>query len=314
MKSLGIGPGDEIIVPAYTFVASAQAVLLAGAKPIFVDIDHTGTMNPQKIVKHISKRTKGIMPVHMFGNPADMDAIVAIAQRYHLAIIEDCAQAIGARFRDKPIGSLGDVGCFSFNEKKAVPAGQGGMLITNSQSVYERAKAMRNTGIVQTESGVDVVETGGTFFLTEMQAYLARAALRNLEYLNRKRKNNYIQFLALLEPIQDLVRPLVTAPHVQPSYSRVVLLLKIKKLTCNRDELVAYLQSQGLPVQTFYPTPLPDYSLFRVPQKTREVYPGAQHVCKNQIGMEWSPYWKSHHIARMAGILCQTLTKYRKKR
>lgn len=304
VKSLGIGRGDEVIVPAYTFVASAQAVLLAGATPVFSDIDSTGTIHPKDIVKHISKRTKAIMPVHMFGSPADMEEILTIAKRHKLAVIEDCAQAVGARFGGKPVGSMGDVGCFSFNEKKAVPAGQGGMLVARDQTLYERAKAMRNTGIVE-KNGIDVIEVGGTFFLTEMQAYLARAALRNLEYLNRKRRNNYFQFLSLLTPLRDSVTPLTIVPSSQPSFSRVILLLKTKQLAGRRDQIIKKLQSLGVPAQTFYPTPIPEYSLFKT-RKTH-TFKGAKFLCERQLGMEWSPYWQPSHIRSIADILIRTI-------
>ena len=136
IKALGIGAGDEIIMPTFTFVASFEAVLFAGAIPILVDIDETLTMSPSEIEKAISPKTKAIMPVHMCGAMADMDAIIEIAQKHSLFIIEDACQSIGASYKGKYLGTMGDIGCFSFDFVKTITCGEGGAILTNNKDLY----------------------------------------------------------------------------------------------------------------------------------------------------------------------------------
>ncbi|MFB0517640.1 MAG: DegT/DnrJ/EryC1/StrS family aminotransferase [Candidatus Neomarinimicrobiota bacterium] len=147
LKALGVGSGDEVIVPAYTFLASATATLFTGATPVFADIDaRTFNLNPRDAARRITPRTKAIMPVHVGGNPADMDAISDLAQKHRLAVIEDAAQAHGAIYNGTKVGSIGDVGCFSFQSSKNITSGEGGILLTNDQQIYQRAYEIYNCG------------------------------------------------------------------------------------------------------------------------------------------------------------------------
>jgi 8-amino-3,8-dideoxy-alpha-D-manno-octulosonate transaminase len=146
LLAAGIQPGDEVIVPAYTFVATATAVLAANAIPVIVEIDDSFTIDPIDIERNITPRTKAIIPVHMRGVPCDMDAIMDIAGRYGLKVIEDVAQACGGTYKGKPLGSIGDVGCFSFQFHKIITAGEGGAITTNDKHLINRAKALHDTG------------------------------------------------------------------------------------------------------------------------------------------------------------------------
>jgi 8-amino-3,8-dideoxy-alpha-D-manno-octulosonate transaminase len=142
----GVQPGDEVIIPSYTFVATAAAVVAANAIPVIVEIDDSFTIDPKEVEKNITSKTKAIIPVHMRGTPADMDSINEIAQKYNLKVVEDVAQANGGTYKGRPLGSLGDAGCFSFQYHKVITAGEGGAITSNSKSIINRAKALHDTG------------------------------------------------------------------------------------------------------------------------------------------------------------------------
>ena len=146
LVGLGIGPGDEVIVPGYTFMASASAVLAVGAIPVIAEIDETMTIDVADVEKKISKYTKAIIPVHICGYPCNLDALCALAKKYNLYIVEDACQADGASYKGKRVGSIGDVGCFSYNHFKLISAGEGGALTTNNRRVYERALIYHDGG------------------------------------------------------------------------------------------------------------------------------------------------------------------------
>jgi 8-amino-3,8-dideoxy-alpha-D-manno-octulosonate transaminase len=143
LVGIGVGDGDEVIVPGYTYIASASAVLICAGVPVIAEIDESLTLDPTDIESRITPRTKAIMPVHMRGIPCDMDPILDVARRHNLAVIEDCAQACGGRYKGRTLGALGDVGCFSLQQFKVITAGEGGMVVTNRRDVFERA-AMRH--------------------------------------------------------------------------------------------------------------------------------------------------------------------------
>jgi perosamine synthetase len=182
--ALGLGPGDEMIVPPYTMSASATCALFYGVVPVFADIDPVHfCIDPESIRKKISPRTKAIMVVHLFGHPAPMDAIMQVAAEYKLKVIEDAAQAPGVIWKDRPVGTWGDIGGFSFNFHKHIHTGEGGMLITSCEDLARRCQWIRNHG----ENAVDYEEVenlanviGGNYRLTELQAAIGIAQLRKL--------------------------------------------------------------------------------------------------------------------------------------
>lgn len=317
VQSIGLQPGDEIIVPAYTFIACAQAVLSNTGIPVFADIDDTFTISPTSIKKVITKKTRAIIVVHIFGNVANMREILEIAQKHNLAIIEDCAQAIGARYAGKNVGSIGDIGCFSFNSKKAIPTGQGGMIVTNRAELFRRFRSSRNTGIEVKDGIVDVISFGGTFYMTELEATLARSVLRQLESLNSIRRKNYEYLIQLLFPLRSVIEPYRVLLNGAPSYSRLAFMIDLKNFGISRNKLIDALNAEGVPMKTFYPIPLYNYSLF---QKRRSLFTGdgypfttnrkinykelhlpfVEDFCRRQIGMEFSPYWGFQDMRNIA--------------
>lgn len=186
LAALGIGPGDEVIVPAFTWIASAAAVLAVGAVPVVVEVDESLLMDPHDIEQKITPYTKAIMPVHMRGAPCRMDEILAIARQHNLKVIEDTAQANGASYKGKYCGTLGDVGCFSLQFNKIITAGEGGMVVTNEEAYWQRACMFHDPiGALQRGFATEELRYGINFRMTEIQAAIALVQLSKLENLVR---------------------------------------------------------------------------------------------------------------------------------
>ena len=208
MIVLNIGPGDEVIVPAFTFPATANAVELVGAKPVFVDVGLSDfCIDAQKIEAKLSSKTKAIIPVHEFGQPADMEKIASIAELNNLLVIEDAACALGADINGKKIGSFGDLACFSFHPRKAITTGEGGLVVTQDNEIANRLKRMRNHGIVAEEGIVDFVEAGLNYRMTDFQAALGYEQFTPLEDLIALRLKTARQYDELLSSINWIQVP-----------------------------------------------------------------------------------------------------------
>lgn len=248
LRALDIGEGDEVITVAFTFVATTEAIGIVGAKPVFVDIDpDTFNIDVKKIENAITPKTKAILPVHLYGQPCDMDVILDIAKKYDLYVIEDCCQAIGATFKGKMVGSFGDVGCFSFFPTKNLGAmGDGGLLTTNSQLINDRVIALRNHG-----GAVRYYhdEIGVNSRLDEIQAAIIRIKFKHIDEWNKKRRENAYKYNELFAGCADIQTPkeLDNTYCVYHQYT-----VKIP----NRDEVHKMLQEEGIGAMLYYPVPL----------------------------------------------------------
>jgi dTDP-4-amino-4,6-dideoxygalactose transaminase len=192
--ALGLKPGDEIIVPAYTFVASYSSVIFLGLIPVLAEIDESLSLDPDDIERRITPKTKAIMPVHMLGNSCDMDRIMAIAKKHNLLVLEDCCQAAGASYKGRKVGTIGNIGAFSLNFFKTINSGDGGFVVTNDKTLYEKAFGMHDQGHTPNRTGVEVGNRsllGLNFRLNELTAAVALAQLNKLDKivaeLRRKR-------------------------------------------------------------------------------------------------------------------------------
>ena len=184
LAALGIGGGDEVIVPGYTFIASISTIMLAGAIPVLAEIDESLTIDPTKIEALITPKTKAIMPVHMLGNPCDLDAILAIAKKHGLYVIEDCCQAVGASYKGNRVGTYGQIGAFSLNLFKTISSGDGGAVITNDDDLYERAFGFHDQGHKPNRLGVEVGNrsiVGMNMRMNELTGAVALAQTRKLD-------------------------------------------------------------------------------------------------------------------------------------
>lgn len=247
LEALDIGPGDEVITTPFTFVATANTISHAGARPVFVDIDlRTYNIVPTQIEAAITERTKAILPVHLYGQPAEMEEIMVIAQRHNLYVIEDCAQAIGAEDDGRRAGSFGDLACFSFYPTKNLGAfGDAGLVTTNDPELAERVTVLRQQGS-KTRYYHDVL--GFNSRLDEMQAALLRVKLRRLDDWQARRgqiATQYDEVLGELGLETPFVRPGVT--HAYHQYTVRV---------ARRDELHEFLRERGVGSMIYYPLPL----------------------------------------------------------
>jgi dTDP-4-amino-4,6-dideoxygalactose transaminase len=248
LMALGIGPGDEVITTPFTFFATAGCVSRLGAVPVFVDIEPRGfNIDPARIEAAITDRTKVIMPVHLFGQCAEMDPILDIARRRSLRVIEDAAQAIGSEYRGRRAGALGDVGCFSFFPSKNLGGfGDGGMVATNDAELAERIRMLRNHG-AKPKYFHKVV--GGNFRLDAVQAAVLRVKLRHLDAWSAARQANAARYRRLLAPCAGLVCP-EELPERRHIYNQFTV------RTARRDALKAHLAERKVGCEVYYPLPL----------------------------------------------------------
>ncbi|HZO91008.1 MAG TPA: DegT/DnrJ/EryC1/StrS family aminotransferase [Chthonomonadaceae bacterium] len=208
LRALGIGCGDEVLVPPYTFVATASSVLSVGATPVFVDIDgDTLNLDPSLIEPVLTSRTRAVIPVHMAGRPADMDAILAVARKHNLYVIEDAAQAHAAAWRGTKVGALGDLGTFSFQASKNLNAGEGGMVLSNNEEYADAAWSVMNVGRVRSGRWYEHRVLGSNFRISEFQSAIALAQLKRLPEQTARRNENGKYLRALLSDIPGIRLP-----------------------------------------------------------------------------------------------------------
>jgi len=247
LLAAGVGPGDEVITIPFTFVATVQAIRYTGARPVFVDIDpRTFTMDPAAIEAAITPRTKVILPVHLYGHPADMDPIVACAKRHGLAVIEDACQAHAAHYKGRRVGSLGDFACFSFYPGKNLGAyGEGGIVVTSDPVRAQQIRMLRDWG--QEERYHHVVQ-GFNYRMEGLQGAILRVKLRHLEAWTEARRENATRYTVRLADSN------VTAPFARPDCRHVYHVYAVR--TDDRATLQARLQAEGIQTGLHYPIPV----------------------------------------------------------
>jgi perosamine synthetase len=271
--ALDVGPGDEVIVPAHTFIASATPVLHQGATPVFTDVEErTFCISPDSVRERVTERTKAIIAVHLNGHPADLDALLEIARPRGIAIIEDAAQAHGATYKGRKAGTIGEAGCFSFWEDKIITTGgEGGAIITADPALADRMRRIRHhgEGPVEGERAYYHVELGYNYRMTSIQAATGLVQLRKLdEYLIARRRNA----AHLSERLGEIpqVEPPFVADYAVHSYYKYICRLRREsgpstRLRTSIDiaRFVAAVAAEGLPISRRYPTPLPQQPVFR---------------------------------------------------
>jgi dTDP-4-amino-4,6-dideoxygalactose transaminase len=257
LRALNIGPGDEVITTPFTFVATAETITAVGATPVFVDIDaQTFNLSLEQVEAAITERTRAIVPVHLFGMPVDMTRLLAIAQTYHLTVIEDCAQATGAEWAGQKVGSIGHIGCFSFYPTKNLGAcGDGGAVTTHDLAIAGRIRRLRDHG---RKGGYYYEELGVNSRLDAVQAAILQIKLRYLDTWNRQRQaiaQRYQQFLASIPGI-TLPQEVAGGRTVWNQYTIRVLEQPAKPGPSFRDIVRQRLQEQGVQSMVYYPLPL----------------------------------------------------------
>jgi perosamine synthetase len=250
LASLGIGSGDEVIVPNFTIISCANAVLYTGARPVFVDVEpDTWCIDPEKIREKITPKTRAIMPVHMFGHPCDMDAIEKIAEENNLYVIEDAAQAHGAEYKGKKVGGFGDISCFSFYANKIVTTGEGGMVLTNNSDVAEKARSMKNLSFDR-ERTFTHSDISFNYRMTNIQAAIGLAQLSRIEKTIETKRKNAQLYSRLLSSIPWLRTP-VESEHARSVYWMYPVLVD-SSMNMNRDDVRKHLENNGIETRMLF--------------------------------------------------------------
>jgi perosamine synthetase len=258
LKALSFGPKDEVVTSAFSFVASGNCALYQGAKPVFADINpKTFNINPSDVTKKITARTKTILPVHLFGQPAEMEKLGEIAEENKIALIEDAAQAHGAEYKGRKVGSIGVVGCFSFYPTKNMTTGEGGIITTNLNEVAEKVRLLRDHG----QSGkYSHVVLGYNYRMTEVSAAVGLVQLRKLDKYNEKRRENAKTLTEGIRRIRGLTSPYV-ADGVKHVFNQFVIRVE-EDFPMNRDNLAEHLKKLGVCVAVHYPMPIYQQPLY----------------------------------------------------
>lgn len=245
LLALGIGPGDEVITAPNSFLASASSVALVGAKPVFVDVKDDLNIDPCKIEAAITPRTKAIIPVHLTGRPAEMDTILEIANRHQLKVVEDCAQAVGAKFKGQPVGSFGSLGCFSLHPlKNLAAAGDGGVITTNDPDLYSHLLKARNHGL-RNRDECDFWSYNSR--LDTIQAAMLLVKMDCLGEWTEKRRSNAAYYQ---KHLGNVVKCPVDQPNEYSVYHTFIIQAQY------RDQLLTYLESKGIGSKVHYPIPI----------------------------------------------------------
>lgn len=302
LRALGIGPGDEVIVPSFTFIASATAVQMTGAKPVFVDVNKR---NFQIDVSHadrlINKKTKAVMPVHIYGTVADMDSVLRFAKKYKLLVIEDAAQAIGVHWKGKHAGTFGDIGCFSFFADKTITTGEGAFIVTNNATLYDDLLFLRNQGRKNRGSFIHP-RIGYNFRITDVHAAIGLAQLKKLREIKKRKARILSTYKRLLEDIDcDFFEPEKDAEFIP---FRVCIIHK------QAHELMNYLKENSIEPRTFF-YPLHKQPCFTYLQKERKDqhdshFPNAIFGYEHGVCLPIFPTLKDNQIS----YVCEIIKKF----
>jgi dTDP-4-amino-4,6-dideoxygalactose transaminase len=305
LRALGIGHGDEVITTPMSYIATSEAIVRAGATPVFVDIvdDATYLIDINAVEAAITPRTKGIIPVHLYGQAVDMDALMAVARKHQLAVVEDCAQAIDATWNGQAVGSFGDMGSFSFFPTKNLGAfGDGGMITCHNEAHNTRLRQIRVHG--QTSS-YDHTHEGMNSRLDELQAALVRVKLPHLHRWAKRRAELARVYIEALAPIKCLL-----LPHVQGEAGHVFHQFTIavkEEAPLNRDALVEALNAEGIGVRVYYPIPLHLQGMHKALGYTAGQLPIAERACKQVLSLPMFPEMDASEQARVIETLQRLL-------
>ena len=293
MLALGIKPGDEVITTPFTFIATAGCISLLGAKPVFADVHKdTYTLNPEEVKKEITDKTKAILPVHLYGQPADMDELKTIADENDLKIVEDCVHAHTAEYKGRKVGSIGDIGCFSFFPTKNLGGiGEGGLLTTNNDELYERIKAVRIHG-AKVKYYNELLGKNSRY--DEIKAAVVLAKLNHLKDWTEKRRENAKLYNSLLK---DVVKTPVVKDHNKHVYHQYTVIAD------KRDELYEHLKKNNVESFVYYPIPLHLLGTFKDLKHKEGDMPNAEYLAKNVLSLPIVPETTKEQINYVADTI-----------
>ncbi|MGA2606310.1 MAG: DegT/DnrJ/EryC1/StrS family aminotransferase [Terriglobia bacterium] len=282
LLALGVGPGDEVIVPEITWIATAAPITYVGATPVFADIDpRSWCLSPASCQAWITPRTKAMIPVDLYGNMPDMDGLRCLATQHHIAIIEDAAEAIGSEYKGRKAGSLGDTGTFSFHGSKTLTTGEGGMLVTNREDVYQRALFLRDHGRPPGDKMFFNTEVAYKYKMSSMQAALGLAQLERVEELACRKREIFSWYEDELSDVEGVTLN-YQAPGTKSSYWMVTVVLD-EKMGIGKNRLLQAMDEMNIDCRPFFHplSSLPAYATLRQGEQARQ---------RNAISYQISPY------------------------
>ncbi|OPX65545.1 MULTISPECIES: DegT/DnrJ/EryC1/StrS aminotransferase family protein [unclassified Methanoregula] len=299
LLAAGIGPGDEVIVPAFTFVATASAVAMCGARPVFADVDEmTFNIDPAQVAEKITQKTRAVIGVHLFGQPCDIEALQEICEQKSVKFIEDAAQAQGAMYKNGRVGSFGHLACFSFYATKNMITGEGGMVTTNDKGYNQRLRLLINHG--QSEKYLHTI-LGYNYRMTDIAAALGLVQLRKLEKFNLRRRKNAEFYNANLSA-RGLSIPFV-GPSRNHVYHQYVVRLR-EEFPLNRQAFMDYLKGKGIGTAIHYPIPLHRQPLFS-PFEDPDPCPVASALAGSVMSIPVHPLLDQKEL----GYICDTINR-----
>jgi dTDP-4-amino-4,6-dideoxygalactose transaminase len=295
LLACGVGPGDEVITTPFTFIATCEAISYTGAQPVFVDItDRSYTLDPNSIERAITSRTKAILPVHLYGHPADLDAILSIAKRKNLAVIEDAAQAHAATYHAQHVGTLGNVGCFSFYPGKNLGAcGDGGIVITNDEKKAEAIRMLRDHGRL---SKYEHLQVGYCYRLDAIQAAILQTKMKHLDEWTQQRRRHAEMYKKMLANCPAVVLP-EEEPFAQPVYHLFVI------RTRERPRLLERLRGCGIGVGIHYPIPIHLQPAYRHLGYSPGDFPVAERCAAEVLSLPMYPELQPEQIQAVVSVV-----------
>ena len=294
LLACGIRRGDEVITTPFTFIATANAVLYCGAKPVFADIDgRTFNVRPEEIERRITPRTRAVLVVHLYGHPCDMAEISEVCREHGLMLIEDACQAHGAAYRGRRVGSFGDAACFSFYPTKNMTTGEGGMVTTSREDVAERVRLLREHGA---KRRYEHEVLGYNYRMTDIAAAMGLVQLRKLDEMNERRRENAKVLTDELEGVEG-----VETPFVKPGVTHVFHQYTVR---CrSRERLTEVLEREGIGYGIHYPTPVHRQELYRRLGYSRLSLPEAERASREVLSLPVHPTLRREEVERVAEVV-----------
>ena len=306
VRALGIGPGDEVLVPSFTFAATVNAILFERGIPVFVDIEpETYNLDPDDLERKITKKTKAIMAVDIFGHPAEWDRILEIADKYNLKIIDDSCEALGAEYKGKKVGQFGDAACFAFYPNKQMTTGEGGIIVTDNPGIAKLARSLRNQGRGEMSAWLEHERLGYNYRMDEMSAALGVSQLRRIETFLEKRERVARMYTEKLRKF-SWVRPPIVKPYVRMSWFVYVITLKEG---LDRDEIIKELEKEGIPARGYF-SPIHLQPYIREMFGTKEgMLPTTENISKRTLALPFHNNLREEEIEEVVSTLARVVER-----
>lgn len=309
IRALGIGEGDEVIVPSFAFIAVANAVRYEKAVPVFVDIDpETLTIDPGRIEAAISPRTRAVLVVHTFGCPADLSAILQIARAHRLYVIEDACEALGAEYDGRKVGTYGDVGVFAFYPNKQITTGEGGVIVTQNPTIAALARKLRNQGRGESDDWLQHTELGFSYRLSEMSCALGIEQLKRIESILERREMLAREYQWRLSGCSGLTLPVTTAPRRRISWFVYVIRLSSEFSRFHRDWLVREMMSRGIGCGRYF-APIHLQPIYRCASSPRPDLPTTELIAALSLALPFFNRLEAEQMDDVCGTLAELMRR-----